>query len=261
MARPSAGAGRRVAWSASDCPVLVRDPRLVDRRFRVGHRACPREPDAGARGGRRPRRAPSPDGTGPRASRRGGPPCVTRLPCREPRARTRARARPLTSRSPSPTSPTSSSTLGNHDEAEALARESLEIGRRLGDDEATGIALLVLGASLLERGREAEAAPLIVESVRMLPERRLQGLPRLQPGRAGSRPGRDRPVPRSTSARRLGNDPCPARAGAVPVGGGVVRAHARSGSRDTRRLDRRRGARGRRLRSGGDDRERADVRP
>jgi predicted ATPase/DNA-binding SARP family transcriptional activator len=58
------------------------------------------------------------------------------------------------------------STLGNHEEAEALARESLDISRRKGDEEAIGIALLVIASSLLERDRDEDAVPMIVESVR-----------------------------------------------------------------------------------------------
>ncbi len=58
------------------------------------------------------------------------------------------------------------STLGNHEEAEALARESLDISRRHGDEEATGVALLVIASSLLERSRDEDAMPLIVESLR-----------------------------------------------------------------------------------------------
>ncbi len=58
------------------------------------------------------------------------------------------------------------STLGNHEEAEGLARESLDISRRQGDEEATGIALLVIASSLLERDRDEDAVPMIVESLR-----------------------------------------------------------------------------------------------
>jgi predicted ATPase/DNA-binding SARP family transcriptional activator len=54
---------------------------------------------------------------------------------------------------------------GNHDDAEALAREGLEIHRCIGEIEGRGVALLVLASSLLDRGSEAEAAPLIVESM------------------------------------------------------------------------------------------------
>ena len=57
-------------------------------------------------------------------------------------------------------------TLGNHDEAEALARESLEINRRIGDEAGAGVALLLLAVSTLERGSEEAAVPMIVESVR-----------------------------------------------------------------------------------------------
>ncbi len=58
------------------------------------------------------------------------------------------------------------STLGNHEEAEALARESLDISRRQGDEEATGIALLVIASSRLERNHDEDAIPMIVESLR-----------------------------------------------------------------------------------------------
>jgi len=57
-------------------------------------------------------------------------------------------------------------TLGNHDEAETLARESLEINRRIGDEAGAGVALLLLAVSTLERGSEEGAVPMIVESVR-----------------------------------------------------------------------------------------------
>ena len=57
-------------------------------------------------------------------------------------------------------------TLGHHDVAETLARESLEINRRIGDDAGTGVALLLLAASMLERGSDEDAVPMIVESVR-----------------------------------------------------------------------------------------------
>jgi tetratricopeptide (TPR) repeat protein len=56
--------------------------------------------------------------------------------------------------------------LGNYDEADRLAGESLERHRRQGDVEGMGVALLVLGASLLARGEDAEARPKIVESIR-----------------------------------------------------------------------------------------------
>ena len=58
------------------------------------------------------------------------------------------------------------STLGNHDVAETLARESLEINRRIGDDAGMGVALLLLAVSMLERGGDEDAVPMIVESVR-----------------------------------------------------------------------------------------------
>jgi hypothetical protein len=54
---------------------------------------------------------------------------------------------------------------GDHEETDTLARESLELSRRMGDEEAAGVALLELGASALEQGRDAEAVPMIVESV------------------------------------------------------------------------------------------------
>jgi predicted ATPase/DNA-binding SARP family transcriptional activator len=54
---------------------------------------------------------------------------------------------------------------GNHVDAEALAREGLEIHRRIGEIEGTGVALLVLASSLLDRGSEAEAEAMIVESL------------------------------------------------------------------------------------------------
>ena len=57
-------------------------------------------------------------------------------------------------------------TLGHHDVAETLARESLEINRRIGDDAGMGVALLLLAASMLERGSDEDAVPMIVESVR-----------------------------------------------------------------------------------------------
>ena len=56
--------------------------------------------------------------------------------------------------------------LGNHAAADELAAESLELHRRRGDIEGTGVALLVLGASSLARGEDADAAPRIVESIR-----------------------------------------------------------------------------------------------
>jgi predicted ATPase/DNA-binding SARP family transcriptional activator len=56
--------------------------------------------------------------------------------------------------------------LGNHAEADELAAESLEIHTRRGDIEGEGVALLVLGASSLARGEDADAIPRIVESIR-----------------------------------------------------------------------------------------------
>ena len=56
--------------------------------------------------------------------------------------------------------------LGDHDHADELAGESLEISRRRGDVEGIGVALLVLGSSSLERGRDADAVAQIVESIR-----------------------------------------------------------------------------------------------
>ncbi len=56
--------------------------------------------------------------------------------------------------------------LGNYAEADELAVESLEIHSGLGDIEGTGVALLVLGASSLARGEDADAAPRIADSIR-----------------------------------------------------------------------------------------------
>jgi predicted ATPase/DNA-binding SARP family transcriptional activator len=55
--------------------------------------------------------------------------------------------------------------LGNYERAEQLGYEGLEINRRIGDVEGTGVTLLVLASSLLERGKDDEAAPMIVESI------------------------------------------------------------------------------------------------
>jgi predicted ATPase/DNA-binding SARP family transcriptional activator len=54
---------------------------------------------------------------------------------------------------------------GDHVTADELARESLEIHRRIGDVEGTGMALLVWASSLIDRGQNADAEPMIVESI------------------------------------------------------------------------------------------------
>ena len=132
-------------------------------------------------------------------------------------------------------------TLGNHDEAETLARESLEINRRIGDDAGTGVALLLLAASTLERrerrGRRADdrgERPL-------LPHRRLQGLPRVRPRRTRPRRGFERRARRRAPPRRRAHDPGLARALSVPVGAGLVRYDSRTRPGQARRRAHRRG--------------------
>ena len=149
------------------------------------------------------------------------------------------------------------STLGNHEEAEALARESLDISRRHGDEEATGVALLVIASSLLERSRDEDAMPLIVESLRCFrnvdfKDFLASGLVALARARVPDDPAHAVRLLGAADALRAPLGPAQ-----FPWEEGLVRAHPRARRDLARRRPRALRVRSRRKHAGGGDRERA----